>query len=69
LHGVAVVWLAEFVDEAACLLDDDSWNGNDCSTCPYPCKLIEAAVVRRNNRHVTDRENSNMDPWATETVD
>ena len=24
LHGVAVVWLAESVDEAVCLLDDDS---------------------------------------------
>jgi hypothetical protein len=45
LHGVAVVWLAEFVDEAVCLLDDDSWR-NDCVMFPCPCKLLGAAAVR-----------------------
>jgi hypothetical protein len=43
LHGVAVVWLAEFVDEAVCLLDDDSWN--DCVMFPCPCKLFETVVA------------------------
>jgi hypothetical protein len=67
LHGVVVGWPVEFVDEVVCLLDENSWN--DYSTFLDPCKLIEAAVVRRNNRHVTDRENSNIDSLATEMVD
>ena len=36
---------------------------------PYPYKLFEAVVVRRNNRCVTDVENSNIDPWVTEVAE
>jgi hypothetical protein len=62
-----VGWPVEFVDEAVCLLDENSWN--DCVMFPYPYKLFGAAVVRQNNRCVTGVENSNIDSVVTEMVD